>query len=85
MNENQDPRDAIIAELKAVISSLIEDARQVADVTDQVMAEQDRLHALELENQEYKVSAVFRPRLSVRALRHRPKAAGRRSGYLDDC
>ena len=57
MNEDQDPRDAIIAELKDVISSLIEDARQVADVTEQVMAEQDRLHALELENQEYRLNA----------------------------
>lgn len=57
MNENQDPRDVIIAELKATIANLMDDARKIADVTDQVMDEQDRLHAIEVENQVYRMRA----------------------------
>lgn len=57
MNENQDPRDAIIAELKSVINGMMDDAKQVADATDHIMEEQDRLHAIELENREYRIRA----------------------------
>lgn len=58
MNGNQDPRDAIVAELKATIANMMEDARKIADVTDQIMDEQDRLHVIELENQEYRTTAA---------------------------
>ena len=57
MQENEDPRDAIIAELKAYIGTLMEDAQQIADVTDQVMEEQERLHAAQLELQENRLKA----------------------------
>lgn len=51
MAQKQDPRDIIIAELQAEVDYLMRTMKEVADVTDQVMEEQDRLHAIELENQ----------------------------------
>lgn len=51
MEENHDPRDAIIAELKAHIQNLMEDARDVAEVTDQVIGEQEQLHKAQMEEQ----------------------------------
>ena len=58
MREYQDPRDAIIAQLKAEVEYLINGAREIAEITDQVMAEQDRLHAIELENHELRIKAA---------------------------
>ncbi|WP_172965685.1 tyrosine-type recombinase/integrase [Agrobacterium sp. FDAARGOS_525] len=62
MQDSQDPRDAIIAELRAYIEDLREEAQQIADVTDQVMEQQEQLHALELEKQanRLKVEALER-------------------------
>lgn len=57
MSEIQDPRDSIIAELKAEVEYLMKATQQIADVTDEVMEEQDRLHAIELENQELRLKA----------------------------
>ncbi|MFP5077417.1 site-specific integrase [Rhizobium sp. YIM 134829] len=52
MEENHDPRDAIIAELKAHIQNLMEDAREIAEVTDQVIEKQEQLHKAQMEEQQ---------------------------------
>ncbi|HSX74171.1 MAG TPA: hypothetical protein VLG73_08230 [Shinella sp.] len=57
MAQKQDPRDIIIAELQAEVDYLMRTMKEVADVTDQVMEEQDRLHAIELENQGLRLRA----------------------------
>lgn len=51
MQDGNDPRDLIIAELRAYIKDLKDEAQQIADVTDQVMEQQEELHAIELEEQ----------------------------------
>lgn len=51
MAQKQDPRDIIIAELQAEVGYLMRTMKEVAGVTDRFMEEQDRLHAIEVENQ----------------------------------
>ncbi len=51
MPNNVDPRDAIIAELKRMIDDLMDDARRTAEITDKVMEQQERVHAVEMEVQ----------------------------------
>lgn len=62
MQDGNDPRDLIIAELRTCIKDLKDEAQQIADVTDQVMEQQEELHAIELEEQanRLKVEALER-------------------------
>lgn len=57
MTRNPDPRDAIIAELQRQIDEIIDTARQTAEVTAQVMEQQERVHAAELETQTLRLTA----------------------------
>lgn len=58
MNADSDPRDAIIAELQAQVDELIESSRQIADITDKVMDQQERTHAAELEEQKNRLTVA---------------------------
>lgn len=57
MNSDVDPRDAIIAEMQAQIDELMEGSRQIAEITDEVMGQQERAHAAELDQQANQLKA----------------------------
>ncbi|RWX75962.1 hypothetical protein EPK99_20035 [Neorhizobium lilium] len=57
MSKLQDPRDAIVADLRRQIDELMEETRKTAVITDKVMEQQERVHAAELETQTLRLTA----------------------------